>query len=166
MHRWTGMTRIPTTLGTLLLAAQTLVVASTFLAVEADVRIVTAVDDGNRIVHALRDFHRDQARWPRRLGELVPKYLDRIPEPDDGRPGWRYAADAPAPSPSGNKGTVNKGTVLRLEISPETLVDAPPSRPDEFVLSRSWGSGPKEPQLYFDAGTGCWRMPLSQRCWQ
>lgn len=153
------MTRIPTTLAALLLAAQTLVVASTFFAVEADARIVSVADDGNRIVAALREFHREQARWPSDLGELVPKYLDRIPEPDYGRPGWRYVAEAPAPRPS------RQGAQLRLDVSPEMLVDGPSSPSDEFVLSRSWGGGPNDPRLYFDGLTGCWRLSVSQRCW-
>src|SRR5262245_56102312 len=47
---------------------------------------------GDTIVKGLESFHRQNGRYPSRLDELIPKYLDSLPALRVGR-GWDYRLD-------------------------------------------------------------------------
>jgi hypothetical protein len=48
-------------------------------------------DEGNRIVAAIEKFKKTEGKYPDNLTALVPKYIDKIPEPHWGANRWGYS---------------------------------------------------------------------------
>jgi hypothetical protein len=82
--------RIPTRLGSLLLAAQALLVAAIALSVDTDARICATMAHGDLVARSIDRFIVDYGRAPNNLSQLVPHHLAVIPDPDYGVGSWDY----------------------------------------------------------------------------
>jgi hypothetical protein len=45
-----------------------------------DIQRDKVFEDGNRIVHALEQYYKDNNKYPVSLSELVPKYIESVPK--------------------------------------------------------------------------------------
>jgi hypothetical protein len=144
---------VPLSLAALLVSAECLCVLGAGFTVDTDARIRATVAAGETVVAALEAYRQEHGRLPHHIEQLVPRYLQFIPQPVYGAASWDFAA-VPDSIPGDGP--------MAIEV-PVIAQPAGVPRPSYSLSVHLDGAGSRA--ALRRSPDGCWRLPEVPTCW-